>query len=52
MMMETTTMMAMMAMTVTKTMHKMTTVMASNMASDKDEMAIQVSNLSSIEETK
>jgi hypothetical protein len=44
--------MVMTAMTVMKTMQKMTAVMASNKASNKDERAIQVSNLYSVEETK
>jgi hypothetical protein len=47
-----TTTMVTKGMTVMKTMQKMTTLMANNTASDKDKRAIQVSNLSSIEETK
>jgi hypothetical protein len=48
MVMDTTPTMAMTTMTVMKTMQKMTTVMAR----DKDERATQVSNLTSVEETK
>jgi hypothetical protein len=52
MVMETTTTTAMTAMTVMNTTQKMSTGMASNMAGDKDERAIQVTNLSSAVDTE